>query len=107
MAWAYIASRATLRDQNGHFHHGQWQDDRTGGLYIAFRKSYVGSTDPRHYGGRIKSGDADHILMLWKGDSGVDEVIYSDLNRALIPVDQLLKLEKASQNLYTVNFEVF
>ena len=35
--------------------------------------------DPHYYGDRVEPGDAEQILMTWKGDDGNYEVIYGDL----------------------------
>ena len=35
--------------------------------------------DPHYYGDRVEPGDAEQILMIWKGDEGRYHVIYGDL----------------------------
>ena len=53
--------------------------------------------DPHYYGDRVEPGDADQILMIWKGDEGSYEVIYGDLSNAVLAPDELPPLDNMSQ----------
>lgn len=53
--------------------------------------------DPHYYGDRVEPGDAEQILMIWKGDEGSYEVIYGDLSNAVLTPDQVPQLDDIIQ----------